>query len=64
MAVATPIIWPTLAELLTWFGESNVSWDIQNGSTVTAVDTIAVVHRYFQWYSSHEQESKRIVELE
>jgi len=64
MAVATPIIWPILAELLAWFGEANVSQDMQNGTTVTAIDVNAVVHRYSQWYSSHEQASKRIVELE
>jgi len=37
---------------------------MQNETTVTAVDCNAVVHGYSQWYSSHEQASKQIVELE
>ena len=64
MAAAIPPIWPTPAELLAWFGEVNVSRDPQDGTTVTAVDANAVVHGYSQWYSSHKQASKRIVELE
>ena len=62
MAAATPTIWPTPAELLDWFGEVNVSRDPQDGTTVTAVDAEAVVHGYAQWYSTHEEASKRIVE--
>jgi len=64
METATPPIWPTPTELLAWFGEVNISRDPQDGTTVTAVDANAVVHGYSQWYSSHEQASKRIVELE
>jgi len=64
MAAATPPIWPTPTELLAWFGEVNISRYPQDGTTVTAVDANAVVHGYSQWYSSHEQASKRIVELE
>jgi len=47
MAAATPIIWPTLAEHLAWFGEANVLWDMQNGTTVTAVNANAIVDGYF-----------------
>ena len=64
MAAATHPIWPTPTELLAWFGEVNISCNPQDGTTVTAVDVNTVVHGYSQWYSSHEQASKRIVELE
>jgi len=64
MVAATPTIWPTPAELLTWFGEVNISHNLQDGTTLTAVDANAVVQGYSQWYTSHEQASKRIVELE
>jgi len=60
----TPPIWPIPAELLTWFGDVNISCDPQDWTLVTAVNANAVVHGYSQWYSSHEQASKRIVELE
>jgi len=64
MAAATPLIWPAPTELLAWYGEVNVLRDPQDGTMVTAVDANAVVHGYSQWYSSHKQASKRIVELE
>jgi len=64
MEAATPPIWPIPAELLTWFGDVNISRDPQDGTMVTAVNANAVVHGYSQWYSSHEQASKRIVQLE
>jgi len=64
MAAVTPPIWPIPAELLTWFGDVNISCDPQDGTMITAVNANAVVHGYSQWYSSHEQASKRIVELE
>jgi len=64
MAAAIPIIWPTLAELLARFGEANISRDMQNVTMVTAINANAAVHGYSQWYSSCEQASKWIVELE
>jgi len=58
-----PPIWPILAELITWFGDINISRDPQDGTMVTAVNANAVVHGYSRWYSSHELASKLIVEL-
>jgi len=63
MAAATPTVWPTPAELFAWFGEANVSRDPQD-QTITAVHANTVLQGYSQRYSSHEQASKWIVELE
>jgi len=60
----TPTIWPTPAELFTWFGERNISRDPQEPTTVTAIHANAVFQGYSQWYSTHKDASNRIDELQ
>jgi hypothetical protein len=57
-------VWPTPAELFSWFGEENVSRDPEDAMKVTAVNAKAILQGYSGWYSTHEDASRQIAKLQ
>jgi hypothetical protein len=60
----TSTVWPTPAELFSWFGEENVSRDPEGAMKVTAVNAKAILQGYSGWYSTHEDASRQIAKLQ
>jgi hypothetical protein len=55
-------LWPEPDELLSWFGEANLSRNER--SEVVAVSAEAIQKAYDQWHETHREASEKIAELQ